>query len=135
MKKLIIIATLLFAGTLEAAVTVENAWVRLLPPTVKTTAAYMVIKSDTNDKIIAASSPASNMVEMHQSLMADGVMSMEQLPEIHLPANQAVELKPHGLHLMVMGLTAPLSEGQEIEIKLQLQTAGEVIIKAKVEKH
>lgn len=133
MKKLLFIAGLLITTTSQAAVSITDAWVRLLPPTVKTTAGYMVLKSDTDDAILSVSSPASMMVEMHESSMEDGVMSMNQVPSIRLPANEMVELKPHGLHLMIMNLKTPLIDGQEIELTLLLEKAGEVIVKAKVE--
>ena len=48
-------------------------------------------------------------------------MVMAQVPSIALPANTKVELKPGSLHIMFMGLKAPLKEGQIIALKLEIK--------------
>jgi copper(I)-binding protein len=112
--------------SVHAEVKVDNAWVRLLPPTSKMTAAYMTLKSDRDDRLVGASSDVANVVEIHQSKMTDGVMSMEEVGCLDLPAGQVVELKPQSYHLMVMGLKVPLSEGDVHRFILEFEEAGEL---------
>lgn len=132
MKKLLLLGGLLTAFSANAEIKVDDAWVRLLPPTVKTTAAYMRLNSDQADKLQSVTTDVADRVEMHNSSMEDGVMSMEQVKDISLPPNQDVELKPHGLHLMVMGLKQALQDGQEIEFTLHFKNAGDTQVNAKV---
>lgn len=117
-----------------AEVSVEDAWVRLLPPMSKMTAAYMKIQSDQDDRLISASSDIANVIEIHQSKMDDGVMSMQQIDGLALPKDTLVELKPQSYHLMVMGLVKPLNESEQHRITLELEKAGKVDIQVPVRK-
>lgn len=134
MKVLLAAAALFLSSTLYAAVKVDHAWVRLLPPNVQATAAYMALKSDIEDKVLSASSDFASKIEIHNTSMHDGMMSMQPVESIHLPANQTVELKPHGTHLMIMGLKDALKENQDVTITLHLEKAGHIQVKASVER-
>jgi copper(I)-binding protein len=85
------------------------------------------------DRLIAARSPASNTVELHTMRMEGDVMRMREVEAIELPAGQTVELKPGGLHLMLMGLKAPLKAGETVPVTLKFEKAGEVTVQLKVE--
>ena len=117
-----------------AEVSVEDAWVRLLPPMSKMTAAYMKIQSDQDDRLISASSDIANVIEIHQSKMDDGVMSMQQIDGLAIPKDTLVELKPQSYHLMVMGLVKPLNESEQHRITLEFEKAGKVDIQVPVRK-
>jgi periplasmic copper chaperone A len=84
------------------------------------------------DRLIAASTPVSTAVELHSMTIEGDVMRMRQLDAIELPAGKTVELKPGGMHLMLMGLKAPLKAGDNIALKLKFEKAGEVTVQAKV---
>jgi periplasmic copper chaperone A len=84
------------------------------------------------DRLVAASAAVSNTVELHSMTMEGDVMRMRQLDAIELPAGTTVELKPGGLHLMLMGLKAPLKPGDSFAMKLKFEKAGEVAVQAKV---
>jgi hypothetical protein len=49
------------------------------------------------------------------------VMRMRQVSAIELPAGKPVELKPGGLHLMLMGLKAPLKAGDTVAFTLVVE--------------
>ena len=97
-------------------------------------AAYMTLHNmgDAADKIVAASSPLAERVEMHTHSMTDGVMRMRKVEAIDLVPKGHTELKPGGLHLMIFGLKEQLKKGQVIPVTLTLKTAGKVEIKALV---
>ena len=44
-----------------------------------------------------------------------------QVSAIELPAGKPVELKPGGLHLMLMGLKAPLKAGETVSFTLVVE--------------
>ena len=97
-------------------------------------AAYMIIKNtgDTADKLLRAESQVSEVVELHISEMNDGVMKMRQVEYIEAPAGGQAELKPGGLHIMLIGLKQDLVEGESIDITLYFEEAGKVRVSAEV---
>lgn len=115
-----------------AEVTVENAWLRLLPPMSKMTAGYMKLTSDQEDRLLSVSSDMASKIEIHHSKMEDGLMSMQEVSSLQLPKGEAVELKPQSYHLMVMGLNKPLTEGAIHTLTLTFERAGQLDIQVPV---
>ncbi len=85
------------------------------------------------DRLLSASAGVAGSVELHTMSMEGDVMRMRQLDAIDLPAGKTVELKPGGLHIMFMGLKAPLKAGDSFPMKLKFEKAGEVTVQVKVE--
>ena len=123
---------MLFASHVFAEVSISSPWVRLLPPGVKTTAAYMLINTSEADQLLGGKSPAVDRVELHESSMQDGMMQMRHIPELNLEAGAQVELKPGSYHLMLIGLKQSLAEGQTVPVTLIFEQAGEVMVDAVV---
>jgi hypothetical protein len=100
-------------------------------------AAYLVIRNPTgvDDALIGASSPAATMVELHESSAdASGMMAMHPVERVAIPAGGSAELKPGGLHLMLVGLTEPLVVGSKIDLTLKFQTAAPITVQAEVKR-
>ncbi|KNZ31332.1 MAG: membrane protein [Methylibium sp. NZG] len=85
------------------------------------------------DRLLSATATVSSSVELHTMSMEGDVMRMRQVDAIALPAGQTVELKPGGLHIMFIGLKAPLKAGDTFPMKLKFEKAGEVTVDMKVE--
>jgi hypothetical protein len=86
---------------------------------------------DTADTLIGVSvdSSVAGMAELHESTMGDdGMMAMSMVPSIPVPANGSVSLEPGGYHVMLMNLAGPLVAGEEFEITLQFENAGEMTV-------
>jgi copper(I)-binding protein len=86
-----------------------------------------------DDKLLSASAAVANSVELHLMSMDGNVMRMRQVDGIALPAGKMVELKPGALHVMLLGLKAPLKEGDKFPMKLKFEKAGEVEVTVNVE--
>ena len=86
-----------------------------------------------DDKLLSASADVSTSVELHSMAMEGDVMRMRQVDGVELPAGKRVELKPGGLHIMFVGLKAPLKAGESFPLKLRFQKAGEVTVKVNIE--
>ncbi len=97
-------------------------------------AAYMTLvnESDTPDALIRASTDAAETVELHTVIMEDGVMMMRPVTQIDLPASGEAELRPGGFHVMLLGITDDLEEGETVDLTLTFENAGEVNISAPV---
>ena len=94
----------------------------------KSGAAYVsVVNQGTKaDRLLSISTPAARSAELHTTVMAGDVMKMEAAGEIDVPAGATLEMKPGGLHVMLMGLIAPLKQGETIEMTLRFERAGDL---------
>ena len=86
-----------------------------------------------DDKLLSASAAVSSAVKLHSMTMEGDVMRMRQVDGVALPAGKTVELKPGGLHIMFVGLKAPLKAGDSFAMKLKFQKAGEVTVTVNIE--
>ena len=121
-------------GANASGVMITKAYARAsATPNAETGAAYvsLMLHGDA-DRLVAVSTPAARMAGLHESKLVDGVMKMEHVDGIDIPAHGMLEMKPGGYHIMLMGLVAPLKQGDEIELTLTFEKAGEVKVKAKV---
>jgi periplasmic copper chaperone A len=109
--------------TTTSPVTITDAWVKTTVPGGAVSAAYMQITSAVSAKLVKVEVPISGNVEIHDMKMSDGVMEMKALDALDLPANQAVTLKPGGLHVMLMKLKQPINKGDNVPLKLTFEGA------------
>ena len=80
------------------------------------------------DRLIAASSPVAERVELHSHKMQDGVMRMRRIDAVPVPAGEAAELKPGGDHVMLIGLAGPPEQGGTFPLTLIFQKAGRIAV-------
>ena len=85
------------------------------------------------DRLTAVRTDAAQAVELHEMAMEGDVMRMRRLDAIEVPAGRTVVLKPGGLHLMLVGLKAPLKAGARVPLTLTFARAGEVEVVLNVE--
>lgn len=124
------------AGSATDDVTVENLYVRAVPPKQPNSAAFMTFHNNggTDHAVVGGSSSVSEVVELHTHTMEDGMMKMRQIPRIDLPANQGVELKPGGLHVMLIGLKEQTKPGQKVDLTLEFADGSTMQLTAPVKK-
>lgn len=122
------------SASLLAHPAVSDAWIRLLPPNVKTTAAYANFTSDHDDKIVAIRTDIAEQVEMHESSMADGMMTMRPLDGLSISADEGLSLQPQGKHLMLIGLKRALAEGESVKLFFDFEQGGTLMYRFEVRK-
>jgi copper(I)-binding protein len=117
----------------SSGVEVVQPWARASAG--QTGAAYMMLKNDgdTDDKLIAVSTAAAAKAELHNMTMEGDVMRMRSVDGIPVKAHGSAELKPGGLHVMLMGLKAPLKQGDSIPVTLTFEKAGKVSVQVPVQ--
>lgn len=115
-------------------VRVDDPWCRPTPNGAKVGACYLTLTADgADDRLVSVSSALAGDVQIHEMKMADGMMSMGELPNgLHLPAGQAVTLKPGSTHLMLMDLKEPLAEGGVASLTLTFEKAAPLGVHAPV---
>ncbi len=139
--KSIILGTVLSVMTTAMAwagdITITDSYARSASKVAKSGAAFLVIQNgtDTDDRLINASSPAAEMVQLHtHKENSDGVMQMLHVEEgFELPAGGKIMMERGGNHVMLMGLTKPFEQDEMIPLTLTFEHAGDMTIEVPVD--
>ena len=109
-------------------VTVEWPWARATPAGARSAVVYMTLvdRRTTDDRLLGASTPVAEKVELHSNTNDNGVMKMRQLPSIVLHPGIDVALQPGGTHMMLFGLKRALKEGETFPLTLEFEQAGRI---------
>ncbi|MCA1732405.1 MAG: copper chaperone PCu(A)C, partial [Acidobacteria bacterium] len=112
-ERRLIAAWIASLGAKAGGIVISDAWVRQPNPAMKTAAAFCTIENRTPVPVslVDVTSPAVRVVEIHESIVAEGVMSMRRVQGIPIPPHRSATLEPGGLHLMLIGLAQPLEPG------------------------
>jgi len=104
-------------------ITVQNAWIREAPPTIKIMAAYLQIEnsSDKALTLISAESTEFERIEFHLSQIEDGVARMRQQNQIIITPNTIFSFEPGGYHMMLINNSSPMREGKITSVKLTFE--------------
>jgi copper(I)-binding protein len=100
---------------------VSDAWVRATVPGQPSSGAFMRITADTDSKLLSVSSPVAQDVQVHEMSMTNDVMRMGPVDSVALPAGKTVSLDPDGYHVMLMGLTGQIKDGDQVPLTLTVQ--------------
>lgn len=131
-----ILALTLLAGTVVACrggtATLEIADARVGVPAGPNAAAYLTVTSPRPDRLIGAGTDRAAGIELHETIMeADGSMMMSPVSAFPVDDGQPLVLEPGGKHLMLLEADR-LEVGDEVEITLIFEEAGEVTVTAPV---
>jgi len=114
---------------------VNNAWIRTAPPTVSSMAGYgdFVNTSDEDIIISAANSTSFGMVMIHDTIIEDGIASMEHRDELIIKAKETVSLQPLGTHMMLMQPSKALIADDTVEVSFTTENGVEFSVEFKVQ--
>ena len=133
MKKFVLsIASI--AAVFGADVEIDGAYARASIPNVPNSAAFFVIKNN-SDKDIAITSANSDIAqknELHTHIKENKMMKMMKIEKLVVPAKSSLELKSGGDHVMLMGLKKELKVGDEINLELSFSDGDKKSIKVPV---
>lgn len=136
MKKPLLLATLLTLSTSAIAeVVVQQPFARAVPPGQPNSAAFVSLQNTGSEalQLISANSDAAATVELHTHTNDGGVMRMRKVDQIDLPAGEVTELKPGGLHIMLIGLKQTLAVGDTLDISLNFSDGSSQTITTPVQ--
>jgi hypothetical protein len=117
----IVVAAACSPANAPKGVTVADAWSMATPAGASVAAGYMRITNGDAEarRLVSGSTAVAERVEIHTMSMDGGVMRMRPLPEgLAIAGGETVELKPGGLHLMLVGLRHPLVQGESVPLTL-----------------
>ena len=133
MKKFVLsIASI--AAVFGADVEIEGAYARASIPNVPNSAAFFVIKnnSDKDIAITGANSDIAEKNELHTHIKENEMMKMMKIEKLVVPAKSSLELKSGGDHVMLIGLKKELKAGDEISLELSFSDGDKKSIKVPV---
>jgi hypothetical protein len=109
-------------GNSEPAVAFSNGWARATPGGAKVAAVYAQLSNKGAQSITVTSirTDVARMAQVHETKKLDGMMRMRHVDPLVLAAGTDLDLAPGGMHLMLMGLTQPLTVGMKFDVTFEL---------------
>jgi len=145
MLRFLIVATVL-GGSFSAAVAlapeyklgdleIVHPWARATIGQSKNSVAFMTIENHGSqpDGLLRAISPVAAKVELHEHKIENDIAQMRSVETVDLPAGGSVQLKPGGVHLMLIDLNRKLVEYDSFPLTLVFERAGQIEIDVEVE--
>jgi periplasmic copper chaperone A len=148
------------ASAASGTMTVTGAWLRPSAMMAGADAAYFVITNGTgqDDALVSVASPISATVELHETVEIQpsdapagsgmgggmtsaspsagmgggGMMAMQPVDQVAIPAGGTVEFKPGGYHVMIIAPKGQPTVGSTVELTLTFEKAPPVTVMAEV---
>ena len=139
LRALFAIALTLVSSALGASDTliISDAWVRATPPGKMMTAGYASLENVSKDviTITGVSAEVAGHTSLHETRIERDRSTMRPVAKLSIKAEERVSLKPGGLHIMLMKLSEPLTDGQSIDICLELENNDSLCSAFSVTRH
>lgn len=120
-----------------AALHIHDVYARVNGGVGKTGAVFMMIhnNTETDDRLLGVSGDVAKVVELHTHIQGDdGVMQMRKIEGgVPLPSGAMHEFARGGDHVMLMGLTRALKDGDHFPLTLVFEKGGEITVDAVVD--
>ena len=115
-----------------AGLVFSDAWARATVPSADSAAIYGTFRNagDRPLTIKQITTDAAASVMLHRSTLDNGMMRMGAVEELFVAPGEVLVLAPGGMHVMLMGLRAPLDENQIIYVNIL--TSDEERVRAEV---
>lgn len=126
--------TTLSVAHAETAIQISDPWVRSAPPSAKVMAGYMKMTNHSLKTITLSdiNSPQFDKVEVHRSVMHEGMMHMEKIEPLTLKSHQELVLEPGGYHLMLIKPLHAIAEGEQVHFNLSFDNGDKLSLMAEV---
>ncbi len=111
----------------SADITLVNPYLEATVPGAPVAGGYLEIhnSSASADKLIGIEVGFAAKSQIHSMTMVEGVMRMRPVTDgVHIASGDFAVFKPGGLHLMFMGLTKPLVDGESHQVTLIFAKEG-----------
>jgi periplasmic copper chaperone A len=76
------------------------------------------------DRLVRAESDIARAVEIHETRVEDGIMRMRPVDGVSVDVDGTAELRPGGLHIMLIGLQRSLAPGDRFPVVLHFEKNG-----------
>lgn len=96
--------------------------------------AYMTLHNNSNGLLLisGASSPSFAKVEMHETLVTDGIARMRKLDSLGIAAGASSEFAAGGRHFMLLSPEGNVQTGDQVTLKLHYDNGAVLVLQAPV---
>ncbi|HKR16264.1 copper chaperone PCu(A)C [Rhizorhapis sp.] len=110
---------------------VDQAWVRLSANQDTPSGGYFTVHGGEEDvRLLSVISPTVLRIELHQSLEKNGMMSMEPVNGVDIPARTDVVFGPGGKHLMIWGINPAIRKQGKLPLTFIFSNGDRIIYDA-----
>ena len=146
LKHTLLLAALLLPGAFASAheytkgdLHIAHPWSLELPPNAPNVAAYFVVHNNgkQDDRLLGVDSPISDDAQLHEHITTEaGLMKMQQVRSVTVPAGQDLTFAPSAWHVMLMQPKdrSLLGDGQRFPMTLHFEKAGDITVNVVVQK-
>lgn len=114
---------------------IERPWARATPPGAPVAGGFLDVRNvgATEDRLLSATSPDADKVELHEMRMDAGVMRMRRIDGgLAIAPGGTLTLAPGGFHLMFIGPKHPFVAGETVTATLRFERGGERTVRFEV---
>jgi len=106
--------------TMAGELHLMSPWIREAPPTARVLAGFVMLHNgaDRDRRLVGVESEDFERVEMHRTLIENGMARMLPQEALEIPAGGMLSLEPGGYHLMLIGPRRALAEGERVTLTL-----------------
>lgn len=127
---LIFLSSATFADDKKQTIEITTSWAR---PTANTNTPGGVFFTITNHgskaaTLTGAKSNIAHMAHLHKTGTEGGMMTMDAVEAVIIAAGESFTFAPGGHHIMLMGLTQKLTQGDIFDLSLIFEKAGEIVV-------
>lgn len=110
---------------------VDQAWVRLSANKDMPSAGYFTVHGGEEDvRLLSVISPTVIRIDMHESKEQNGVMTMDPVGGIDIPARAEVVFAPGGKHLMIWGINQAVKSQGKLPLTFIFSNGDRIIYDA-----
>jgi len=104
------------------------------PVTLDVAAVYLTIRNNTGeaDTLVGVETPIAAMANLHRMVGPSGAPQMRDVSGAEIPAHGQLQLRPGGLHLMLMNLVTLPHAGDTVDLSLEFRHAGTIAVRVPV---
>lgn len=116
-------------------VLIDDVWARATVGANRPAAVYITFRNTGGSavKLAGISTDIAERAEVHLSQTDNnGVTTMRPAGDITIPSGKFVEFQPGGLHIMLMNLNEPLTEGDTFKIKFDFDDGESLLATVRV---
>ncbi|MEG8039548.1 copper chaperone PCu(A)C [Sphingomonas sp. LR60] len=136
MRRLILAGSIFVAGcsAQSAAPVANDGYVRLAAVPGRPAAGYFALRGGMKDTtLVRVEAPGVSRAEMHGSKMtANGMVTMESLANVPVPAKTDVAFAPGGRHVMLFDVPHTVTPGSRLPLTLRFADGAATQVEAKV---
>lgn len=113
---------------------VDGAYVRLSPNPDNPAAGYLTIHGGSEPVTLRSiETDAAVRLEMHESAMQDGMMTMHPVETVDVPAGETVAFAPGGKHIMLWQINPQAVAAGKMEFRLIFSNGDRLLVDAVIQ--